>query len=282
MVKADMKNGRIMPAVSCGNSELGVEQMITEITSTKNATYKYLKALQQKKTRMENGVYTVEGIKSVLDAVRAGKDVRAAALADSFPVPVELSGVTVYRVSDNIFGGLCDTKTPQGILAVIGMEREEDFQPDRNGIYIYCDRVADPGNAGTIIRTADAAGMNGVLFSPESVDLYSPKTVRASMGSFFHIHTAADFNRDKLAAMRDRGYQMLCAVLSRDTVEYTAADYTKPTVIILGNEANGISPETAALADVCVKIPILGAAESLNVGIAGAVLMYEAVRQRKI
>ena len=124
--------------------------------------------------------------------------------------------------------------------------------------------------------------MNGVLFSPESVDLYSPKTVRASMGSFFHIHTAADFNRDKLAAMRDRGYQILCAVLSRDTVEYTAADYTKPTVIILGNEANGISPETAALADVCVKIPILGAAESLNVGIAGAVLMYEAVRQRKI
>lgn len=255
--------------------------MITDIISTKNNTYKYIKSLQQKKARAEHGVYIVEGIKSVQDAVRAGKTVRAAAVAESFPLPAELAQVPTYRIPDKIFGGLCDTKTPQGILAVIAMDKPAEFCPEQGGIYIYCDHVSDPGNAGTIIRTADAAGMNGVLFSPGSVDLYSPKTVRASMGSFFHIQAREDMGLDKLRAMRQSGYKILCAVLGEDTVEYTRADYTQATVIVLGNEANGILPETAALADQCVKIPILGGAESLNVGVAAAVLMYEAVRQRR-
>ena len=119
--------------------------MITEITSTKNNTYKYLKALQQKKARAEHGVYTVEGIKSVQDAVRAGKTVRAAALAESFCLPAELAGIPVYRVPDRLFGSLCDTKTPQGILAVIAMDKPGAFCPAPGGIYIYCDHVADPG-----------------------------------------------------------------------------------------------------------------------------------------
>lgn len=252
-----------------------------KITSTQNATYKYLKSLQQKKARTENRVYTVEGEKSVLDAVHAGRKIAGIAVAESFLLSPMLTEYTIWQIPDKLFGALCDTKTPQGILAVIAIEETVAFQPEPDGIYVYCDHVSDPGNAGTIIRTADAAGMDGVLFSPESVDLYSPKVVRSSMGSFFHVPVVADFALARLQKLKDSGYQILCAMLDSDTVEYTDADFTKPTVIVLGNEANGITPETAALADVKIKIPILGAAESLNVGVAGAVLMYEAVRQRK-
>lgn len=255
--------------------------MVTEITSAKNNTYKYFKSLGQKKARTEHGVYTVEGIKSVSDAVRAGMDVRALAAAAGFSVPPALAGIPLYRLPDKLFDGLCDTKTPQGILAVIGMPPAADFLPVDNGIYIYCDRVADPGNAGTIIRTADAAGADGVLFSPGSVDLYSPKTVRASMGSFFHIQTAAETGLDRLQTMRRAGYQILCAMLGEETMDYRQPDYTRPTVIALGNEANGVSPQAAAMADRLVKIPIFGRAESLNVSVAGAILLYEAARQRK-
>lgn len=255
--------------------------MITEITSTQNTTYKYLKSLQHKKARTSHGVYTVEGEKSVWDAIHAGKEIVSIAIAKRLAMPALPSDIPVYFMPDHVFDGLCDTKTPQGILAVIKMEKNTDFTPKKTGIYIYCDKVADPGNAGTIIRTADAAGMDGVLFSPDSVDLYSPKTVRASMGSFFHISAIPDAELSMLSGLKQAGYQILCAMLGEDTVEYTVPDYKKPTVIVLGNEANGISPAVASFADMCVKIPILGGAESLNVGVAGAVLMYEAVRQRK-
>ena len=251
------------------------------ITSTKNATYKYLKSLQQKKARTEHSVYTVEGEKSVLDAFHAGKKIEGIAIAESFSLPKVLSSLSVWQIPDSLFSGLCDTKTPQGILAVISMDPPECFLPKQDEIYIYCDHVADPGNAGTIIRTADAAGMSGVLFSPQSVDLYSPKVVRASMGSFFQIPTIPDFTPNQLCALKDDGFQILCAMLDSDTIEYTCIDFLKPSVIVLGNEANGVTPDVAALADKKIKIPILGAAESLNVGVAGAILMYEAVRQRK-
>ena len=184
-----------------------------------------------------------------------------------------------YIVGDEIFSGMCDTKTPQGVLAVIAINKRK-FSFSKDEMYICCDNVRDPGNLGTIIRTADAAGFGGVILYGDCADLYSPKTVRSSMGSFFHIPIYENASYEDIKKLKADGFKLFCGALSDKTVDYTEADFMSPFVICVGNEANGISDEMEKAADKTVKIPINGAAESLNVGIAAAVLMYEAVRQR--
>ena len=146
------------------------------IATTKNKKYKYIKSLIQKKIRDREGVFTVEGKKSVDDAVASAYVVRLVAMSESFAQNAQYNAETVI-VRDDLFDGLCDTKTPQGIMAVIE-KKDTDFISDTEKLYVYCDNVSDPGNLGTIIRTADAAGMGGVLLSPGCADEYSPKTVR--------------------------------------------------------------------------------------------------------
>ena len=153
------------------------------------------------------------------------------------------------------------------------------FELDRKKFYIYCDHLQDPGNLGTVIRTADAAGAGGVLLSEGCADLYSPKTVRASMGSFFYINVMTDVGEETLKEYADKGFAIYGGALHSDSIPYTEADFTKPCIIVIGNEANGISGGVLRLCR-CVKIPIMGKAESLNAGVAAAVLMYEALRQR--
>ncbi|MCH5186390.1 MAG: RNA methyltransferase, partial [Oscillospiraceae bacterium] len=183
----------------------------------------------------------------------------------------------IYVTDDNIFAGLCDTQTPQGILCVMRMpEREPDYSPGKK--YVYCDRITDPGNLGTIIRTADAGGIDGILLSPGCVDLYSPKTVRSSMGSFFHIPVRENVTIRELAVFSEKGYRILSAVLGENAIDYRSADYSGSVIIALGNEANGICEELKQITSQFIKIPVLGKAESLNVSIAGAILIYEIVR----
>lgn len=254
---------------------------MTDITSSSNAKYKYIKSLLKKKGRTENGEYTVEGIKSVCDAMDAGT-VRAVAVSAQFydNTDFDYGGAQVYRISDDIFPALCDTQTPQGIIGIIPV-RENTSPFDRTKIYIYCDCVSDPGNAGTIIRTADAAGMGGVIFSKGSADIYSPKTVRASMGSFFHTDIRSSADVSVLENMKRDGFKIICTYLGGDTVSYTSADMTPPAVIVIGNEANGVSDAVLDISTQRVKIPIYGRAESLNAGVAAAVMMYEAARRRQ-
>ena len=247
--------------------------MIKEITSTQNSVYKLVKSLKTKKARQKEQKYTVEGIKSVNDAISAGCDIAFVVMSESF------SGVDfkeIYVVPDGLFEGLCDTDTPQGVLAVINMPKSEIAEKNRS-LYLYCDRVTDPGNMGTIIRICDATDA-GLLISPGCVDIFSPKTVRSSMGSFFH--TRADvLSSDGLCAMKDAGYKIISGALSDKTEDYKTADYGDKTVIVVGNEANGICDEVLELSDTLVKIPIYGRAESLNVGVSAAILLYEAKRK---
>lgn len=251
------------------------------IHSTSNSRYKYIKSLSQKKNRSKYSEYTVEGIKSVHDAVMSQRTVSMLAVSEAFyseekfdyPKDVEL---IVFETS--IFNKLCDTLTPQGIIAVVKTEdKAVEFDLDRP--YIYCDNVTDPGNVGTIIRTADAAGFGGVILSKGCVDIYSPKTVRASMGSFFNIDIIAEKDIEVLRKLKNKGFNLYGGFLGSDTIPYTSADFIKPTIIIVGNEAKGISDEVMKLCQ-GVKIPIHGNAESLNVSIAAGILMYELVRQR--
>lgn len=253
------------------------------IQTTKNKTYKYIKSLQQKKIRAQEGVFSVEGIKSVSDAFEAGKNIKILAVSESFYSEGGTSrfrGTDVVIIKDGLFQGLCDTKTPQGIIAVMDMFDTDNFVPDKNQIYVYCDGISDPGNAGTIIRTADAAGIGGVIFSKGSVDIYSPKTVRASMGSFFHTNIKTGGDADFLADMKSRGFNLFAGALSKDSVPYTEVDFKEPSVIIVGNEANGVSEEVLEMSNHII-IPIYGRAESLNAGVAAAVMIYGAVRCRK-
>ncbi len=252
-----------------------------DITSQSNAKIKYIRSLAQKKSRAEHREYTVEGVKSVRDALSSDREVTAFYASKSFTENEEFDypeNIPVYRVEDAVFEKLCDTKTPQGILAVIKMT-DTRFELDKEKFYIYCDRLQDPGNLGTVIRTADAAGAGGVLLSEGCADLYSPKTVRASMGSFFNVNVMTDVSAKTLEECAVAGFAIYGGSLGADSIPYTKADFTKPCVIVIGNEANGISGEVLRLCQ-SVKIPIMGKAESLNAGVAAAVLMYETVRQR--
>lgn len=255
---------------------------MTEITASSNGKYKYVKALSQKKARKKYGEYTIEGIKSVGDALKSDRTVTAVYVSDSFYKNGSFlypDNIPLYKVSDELFAKMCDTKTPQGILAVLKVETDNEFTADLSEKYIYCDNVSDPGNLGTIIRTADAAGFDAVLLSDGCADLYSPKTVRASMGSFFNMRTVENVTCDMLKEYCDMGFSIIGGALLEDSADYREADMTKPCIIAVGNEANGIREE---ILKICahVKIPILGRAESLNAAVAAAILMYELVRQR--
>ena len=249
-----------------------------EITSASNPRYKTIKALAQKKERLKRGEFTVEGIKSVRDAIKAGADIDRIVVSESFYKNNSFeypNGVHILKTDDYLFEKLCDTETPQGIMAVIKIKNTDGFNLDLSKDYVYCENVKDPGNLGTIIRTADAAGMGGVLLSQGCVDLYNPKTVRSSMGSFFSIDIIRNWNLSEA----DKGFSLIGGALNDKTIDYREADYKKPCIIVVGNEANGITDETLQLCTP-VKIPIIGNAESLNVSIAAGILMYEVLRNR--
>ena len=246
--------------------------MIKEITSTQNSTYKFIKSLKTKKARQKNDMFTVEGIKSVKDAILAKCDIFLIAVSDKLDETFDFD--EVYRISDGIFASLCDTDTPQGVIAVIKMP-EKKLKTANNPLCLYCDRVSDPGNIGTIIRICDAVGAD-LMLSPECSDIYSPKTVRASMGSFFHINILEDVTCSDLEDMKNCGYTLLAGALNGDTADYREDVYGEKTVIIVGNEANGVSDAVLRICDKSVKIPIYGKAESLNVAVASALMLYKA------
>lgn len=253
-----------------------------EITSFSNKKCRYVKSLAKKKARCESREYTVEGIKSVSDALSSDKHISGIYMSKSFYDSGQLlcpDDTELYVAEDSVFQSMCDTKTPQGVLAVIRMEEPAPFTPDKSLPYVYCDGINDPGNLGTIIRSADAAGFGGVLMSRGCADLYSPKTVRASMGSFFNTNVITDVDVQELRSFKALGFSLIGGALSAGSRDYRSTDYKRPVIIIVGNEANGISKDVLEMCE-HVKIPILGSAESLNAAVAASILMYEAVRQR--
>lgn len=253
-----------------------------EITSAANQNIKHIKALSQKKERERSGEYTVEGIKSVNEALLSGKQVECIVVSSGFDISrLERNDIRTYCVPTSVFEKLSDTKNPQGALAVLKQDAEESAELKDGGLYLYCDGVADPGNLGTLIRTADAAGFDGVLCSEECVEFYNPKCVRASMGSFFRMKLYRGLNSEKMAELKKNGVKLFGGALCENTVDYRSADYDGTSVVVVGNEAGGISNEILELC-VPVKIPIYGGAESLNAAVAGGILMYEAANRRRL
>lgn len=258
------------------------------ITSDQNKIVKYLKSLQIKKFRDKEKKYLVEGTRLVEDALGSGveicgvygclellKDERAktlwANLQGQYPT---------IEFTKKIFKEVANTDSPQGILLVCRQQTERDMEIGKEGLFLFCDSIQDPGNMGTIIRTADAAGVKGVILSEGTVDVYNPKVVRSTMGSLFHLPVfKVQEGRRFLFAMQKEGWNVIAADLSGEEA-YFKYKYGERTIIVVGNEANGISPEILGIADKIVYIPIVGKAESLNAAVAASIMVYEVVRQR--
>lgn len=262
------------------------------IQSSSNKTIKYIKSLQLKKYRDESGSFLIEGEKLILEALEYKAGISMVLFSQSFistgrhdEIAAALinANIPFYYVEDRVFGEACETDTPQGVIAVTGkLEYSLSDILDRDELCIVMlNELRDPGNAGTIIRTADACGLDAVLLSKGSVDLYNGKTIRSTMGSLFHIPVFQNVDTiETVELLKKRGIVTIGADPHSD-VDCIGFPHYRKTAIIIGNESQGLDKYTKLAFDHNVRIPMPGRAESLNAGIAASIMMYEfSVRKR--
>ncbi len=274
------------------------------ITSSGNPKVKELKQLQKKgKLRQEKNLFLTEGIRMVRETPK--ERILSAYVSESFWREqsdwLDRWGVSYEILEEGVFTSVCDTKTPQGILCLV--RRKEwtlsqmlSVQEETNGaacgksgeeggrapLFILIENLQDPGNLGTIFRTAEAAGVSGILMSRETVDIYNPKTVRSTMGAIYRVpFLYTDSLAQAIERLKTAGILVYAAHLKGGKY-YSEFSYKKGTAFLIGNEGNGLSQEIAALSDAYLKIPMEGQTESLNAAVAAAILMYEAHRQRNV
>ena len=257
------------------------------ITSKDNSIIKEIKKLKDRKVRSAKGEFIVEGFRFVEEALKYDYEVKTLIIEESvesklssYNIDKYLDSINTIYVTKSIMKLLASTETPQGVLAVV---KNKDIElVDDDGFYIFCDKVQDPGNLGTIIRTAHASGALGVILRKGTVDLYNDKTLRSTMGSIFNVPVVYDNDDlDTILSLKNNGFKVISSSLDTDYNFYDI-DLTGKCIIVVGNEGNGISSEIFAISDEKFKIPMPGGAESLNVGIATSVIAFEAVRQRTI
>jgi TrmH family RNA methyltransferase len=255
------------------------------ITSTRNERVAAALKLKKRAFRDAERRFLVEGAQTVGEALHHAGGLLRLYHSDPEHALVRRAreaGIELVAVSDEVMGSLTSTVTPQGLLGVAAYVDVElaGLAPDAPCLALL-HAVRDPGNAGTILRSADASGAVGVIFSSESVDPYNPKTVRASAGSLFHVPVVRGVETaSAIAAFRDRGMRVLAMDAHGDADLYEL-DLREPTAFVFGNEAWGLPAEVASLADATVRVPIVGGAESLNLAAAATVCLFEWSRQRR-
>ncbi len=240
------------------------------INSKDNKTYKFLKSLLQKKYRKESRLFPVEGsvVLSEID-----RDFKYLCMSKTYYEKLEDKDVKekVLVFDDNLFKDLCDTQNPQGILAYFDfIEKDAADLPDC-GKFLYLDDLQDPGNVGTLIRTCDALSMDGLIVSPETVDLYSPKLVRSSMASLFRLPI---YRLDKKSLLKCRKNFKIYATALHGAKDLRSITFEKNSILILGNEARGVSKDLLEGADEKISIRMREGVDSLNVAISGGIIIY--------
>ncbi|HBQ63757.1 MAG TPA: hypothetical protein DD727_02295 [Clostridiales bacterium] len=264
------------------------------ITSSKNELYQRWLRLTTSRGRRENGLFLVEGLRFCTDAIASGITLSPVIFTRDFLKRFreeELSnqleawnqaGLQAAVLPDHLFERPSDTKTPQGILGVAPIPGlEGSFVPEPGGMYLILDGIQDPGNMGTLIRTADAAGFEGIIWVKGCVDICNAKVLRATMGSIFRIPAMmAETPQQAAEMMKVRGICVMTTNLEQG-IPHTRADFSGGAAILIGSEANGASEELLSASSQRVRIPMRKGVDSLNASAAGAVLMYEAVRQRE-
>ena len=261
------------------------------ITSTGNTKVRRIAAYMEKsKARREDDIYVVEGIRmnaeippaciletyvseSFLHKMQQSEKKFLAALANGYET-----------VTDDVFRKMSDTQSPQGILSVVRQTHSDlaHILDQDNPLLLLLEDVQDPGNLGTMFRSAEGAGVSGILMSRGTADVYNPKVVRSTMGAIFRIpFLYVDSIPETIGQLRQKGICTYAAHL-KGKQSYDEMDYTKPCAFLIGNEGNGLSREAAEAADDYILIPMLGKVESMNAGTSAAILTFEAARQRRI
>lgn len=257
-----------------------------ELTGLQNPLVKAAAELKQKKYRQQRGEFLAEGLRTVEEAVAfkaaqlifytAAEDERTMQLLEQ----AAAMQLKLVCVSEAVMKKIADTETPQGIIAVCRMQEQPLDKLLASGkLLLVLDRVGDPGNIGTMLRTADAAGVGGIVLLKGSADIYAPKTVRASMGSLFHVPVLSGIAEQEFIDDAKRaGYQLLVTALDGADNLYQA-DLSGRLAFVMGNEAGGVSASLLRQADKRVFIPMRGHAESLNVAMAAGIVMFESMRR---
>lgn len=249
-----------------------------QISSVNNKTIKDLAKLNKKKYREDTGMYIIEGFHLIEEALQAGRKFQYLlgtdeALNKVEEYGVDLSSKSVILINKAITRHLSSTKNSQEIFMVLKIDQPKEF-PFNYGKWVLLDNLADPGNVGTIIRTADAAGFDGVVLSPESVDLYNPKTQRAMQGSQFHIELIKQDLASVITTLKSYDIPVYASMLDRSAKELPDFEKVPQLGLVIGNEAHGVSDFIAKLSDEKLYIPIKGQAESLNAAVAAGIMIY--------
>jgi TrmH family RNA methyltransferase len=256
------------------------------ITSLTNPTVKAARALHMRKAREESGLFLAEGLKIVTEAVELGhapqilmygRDAADHPLLRRAAAAARAAGGEVIEVGRDVLEKVARRDNPQAVLGVFpqAFTPLAELAPQTAACWVALEAVRDPGNLGTIIRTADAAGCGGVILVGECCDPFSVEAVRATMGSIFAVRLARATTAEFLAYRRGWPGSVAGTLLTANT-DYRAAPYARPAMVLMGNEQQGLTPELAAACDVTVKIPMRGRADSLNLAVATGIMIYAA------
>ena len=264
------------------------------ISSKDNEIIKEIRKLKEKKYRKEK--FIVEGIKMLEEAINENASIDLIIIREGINLDLDISEFKSIVVTEKVFNTLTDVVSPQGVLAVINKKSAEntnneniksidtknmtELQIDKNADYILAiDGIQDPGNLGTIIRTADSANLKQIIVSKNTVDSYSPKVIRSTMGAIYRVNIIETENLvETLEKLKEAGFKVVTTTLDTDNSVYDIS-YDK-SIVVIGNEANGVSKEVQDMSDYKVKIPMLGKTESLNASVAAGIMIYEYVREK--
>ncbi len=276
--------------------------MFEMISSRDNKILKEIRQLSHKKFRDQLGQFLIEGQTIIEEAIDNSAEIKLILVCEElfpgnngsidgptendrafFLSRLQALGAPLYKVERKLFIELSDTTTPQGILGIAvkkQLSQDDFFKGKTGGNFIVLDRLSDPGNLGTMIRTADAAGFQGVIVLKGSGDIYAPKVIRATAGSIFRIPVLlTDTPEETIASLKANKKKILCTMPKADKIYYDV-DMERDVAIVIGNEANGVGEAFMNHCDIQVRIPMSGAIESLNAAVAAGILMYESMRQK--
>jgi TrmH family RNA methyltransferase len=262
---------------------------VKEITSLANPAVKDIKALALKKNRDAGGTFLAEGLKLAIDALDAGWDVKTLVIgkaAKDNPLAARTAaralakGALVLEASEKVLASISRRDNPQGVIGVFSQRWHDlnEIRPQPDRVWVVLDRVRDPGNLGTIIRTADAAGASGVILVGETTDPFALETVRATMGSVFAVplYRASE---NRFVEFRRKFGGMVVGTHLKGSVDYRTIDYAgKPLLLVMGNEQSGLTEQLANACSQLIRIPQEGKADSLNLAVATGIALYEARR----
>jgi len=253
-----------------------------EINSSTNKNYKLCIQLATKKYRDKYGLYLIEGDNLIAEAIKCNIEIMSVFVRKDYACLRGLAIPEPYVVSKNLYDQIAQTETSQGIVAVVkkrSYTESEFFDRCKAGNILVLDRLQDPGNIGTMIRTADAAGYKGVIVIKGTGDVFSPKVVRAAAGSLFRLPVLfADTAAEALTVMKSHGKKIVSTCFEAEA-DYFTVDMKNDVALIIGNEGGGLSQEWIDGADIRVKIPMEGTVDSLNAAVAAGIIMYENKRQ---